>query len=187
MKKALFLLLAAIVSLLALAACGDTTPPETTVPTTVATEPQISIEDYKSLALENLDELYNNAVIVNKAASYIAKYWNSAESINATITTQKLLDACNKYLEENSITTLADMEAAFDASADLYKAVYFAHIEGAEADAIKEAFDAFYNAYIGFYNLTMNPTGDRKAFNESANNYIAEIQNSVSKLDLLLE
>lgn len=183
MKNYIVLLLALIL-VLGLAACGESTQDETTTAST--TEPQITIEDYKSMAWDNLVKIYDSAVVLNQAASYMESYWRAAEKIGGSTDSATLLEHTMTYIEEQKIGTLEEINTDFKNSADLYKVVCFTEIDSAEADAIKEAFEDFYNAYIGLYNMVTSPSGTRESFLESGNEYAEEITNSVSKLEILL-
>lgn len=181
MKKLICLLLCVIFIL-----CGCGSTPAETVPETT-TKPLMSFSEYAELVSSTVDAIYDDSAILASSIRYQNTYWSSLEKLSGTVTPEKLVEAAEKWLDEesNGKYTFDLLSESQEEISSAYKEIVSANVES-PSEEISKSFDACFDAYLALYNVAMNPSGSRQDFVDTANLYIDTISTAKSKLDILL-
>lgn len=153
-----------------------------------ATAPTVEFdfEGYKAKVLDCVSELNDGCIALANMCQYENNYWKALESVGGHFDTGKAVSSAFEWLEGKSDYSADYIDAQYKSIGAMYKEVIAFNTFGREAEEIGSAFNDYYDAYIGLYNLAMSPSGGRGTFVDTYNNLTSIIKNCQSKLDNLL-
>ena len=192
MKKLIAVLLS-VALCVSLSACGKepdqsgtATGPaveSTTVPTEAAQ--QIDAEVFKGGIRSSAKSMSFFSEIYIVVLEYQSSYWETTERM--------LLDKSPEDIAKKGIEALEDAGISFDdikevheTYSETYKAVVLTDVYSNELREIKNAYIAYFDAYLDMYNLMTSPTGDCASFASSVSECVKTYKNALAKIDIFL-
>lgn len=183
MRKIIAIILS-LAALLSLAACSQNGPNETT--SAPETELTFDYTSYKNLVSICTNKMSKNITILSFVALYEQNYWEALEQVSGTVTSDKLISKGFEYLAENTDFNEDTVTSGHNSIMDFYKEIVSTNISGAEATALADVFNEYFDAYLSLYNLATSPSGDLSKFVEDYESYTSTIENCQIKLDALI-